>query len=101
MRAVLRLVRALVRKRAPDIRAKGIAPQGMPTDLVKTSSLAGSSRAGVLEPENPAGNLLYFPAHAKDHAGVYVFLASDQAQVIAGTFIHTDGGPGVMTPCRG
>ena len=71
------LVRALVHELAPDIRIKGVAPQGTPTDLVNTSSLASPSRAGVPEPGNPPGNLLYFPVRAEDHAGAYGFLAPD------------------------
>jgi enoyl-[acyl-carrier-protein] reductase (NADH) len=32
---------------------------------------------------------------AQDHAGAYVFLASDRARGITGTVIHSDGGIGV------
>jgi enoyl-[acyl-carrier-protein] reductase (NADH) len=28
----------------------------------------------------------------EDHAGSYVFLASDRARGITGTFVHSDGG---------
>ena len=32
-----------------------------------------------------------------DHAGSYVFLASDRARGITGTFVHPDGGIGVKS----
>jgi enoyl-[acyl-carrier-protein] reductase (NADH) len=31
----------------------------------------------------------------EDHAGSYVFLASDRARGITGTVVHSDGGVGV------
>jgi len=31
----------------------------------------------------------------EDHAGSYVFLASDRARGITGTVVHSDGGAGV------
>jgi enoyl-[acyl-carrier-protein] reductase (NADH) len=32
---------------------------------------------------------------AEDHAGSYVFLASERARGITGTVVHSDGGTGI------
>lgn len=81
--ATLGLMRALAHELAPVVRVNGVAPSGTPT--------SGSPLAG-----GPKSNLLGRSVRAEDHTGAYVLLASDDAPLMTGTVIHSDGGRGVM-----
>jgi NAD(P)-dependent dehydrogenase (short-subunit alcohol dehydrogenase family) len=95
--AVRGLVTALAHDLAPSIRVNGVAPGGtLATDLRGVASLGAADRriadtpgrAEELAARVPLGVALS-PA---DHAGSYVFLASDRARGITGDVIHSDGG---------
>jgi NAD(P)-dependent dehydrogenase (short-subunit alcohol dehydrogenase family) len=94
------LVAALAHEVAPDVRVNGVAPGGtIGTELSGPRSLgrAGerlddrSGRAEQLRARTP----LQVALTAADHAGAYVFLASDAAAGITGEIIRSDGGLGV------
>jgi 2,3-dihydroxy-2,3-dihydrophenylpropionate dehydrogenase len=98
--AVRGLVIALAHELAPRVRVNAVAPGGtVGTDLrgLAALDLAGQrlddrhGRADELVQRTPLSVALE-PA---DHAGSYVFLASDRARGITGTFVHPDGGIGV------
>jgi NAD(P)-dependent dehydrogenase (short-subunit alcohol dehydrogenase family) len=100
--AVRGLVVALAHELAPDIRVNGVAPGGtVGTDLRGPAALGldGQSladrpgREDDLRTRTPLAMALT-PA---DIAGSYVFLASDAARGITGTFVHPDGGIGVRS----
>lgn len=94
------LVTALAHEFAPDVRVNGVAPGGtLSTQLRGLSSLdmqdrtLGSSpgREQDLRDNNP----LRLALTGRDHAGAYVFLASDMSLGTTGTVVHSDGGIGV------
>ena len=100
--AVRGLVVALAAELAPDIRVNGVAPGGtLGTDLRGFASLGLDAdrlddtpgRAETMAARVPLGVAL----SASDHAGSYVFLASDAARGMTGTFLHPDGGMSVKT----
>ena len=95
--AVRGLVVALAHELAPDVRVNGVAPGGtIGTDLRGPAALgldeqslgARPGREDELKSRTPLAVALT-PA---DHAQSYVFLASDGARGITGTFLHPDGG---------
>jgi NAD(P)-dependent dehydrogenase (short-subunit alcohol dehydrogenase family) len=94
------LVTQLGHELAPDVRVNGVAPGGtLDTDMRGLRSLdlhdrrlgATPDRAAQLSARTPL-NVALEPA---DHAGAYVFLASDRARGITGEVIGSDGGIGV------
>ncbi|MBU3749110.1 MAG: 3-(cis-5,6-dihydroxycyclohexa-1,3-dien-1-yl)propanoate dehydrogenase [Mycobacterium sp.] len=98
--AVRGLVTALAHDLAPSVRVNGVAPGGtLETDLRGVASLGTADRriadtpgrAEELAARVPLGVALT-PA---DHAGSYVFLASDRARGVTGDVIHSDGGVGI------
>ena len=98
--AVRGLVITLAHELAPDIRVNGVAPGGtMGTDLRGPTSLdladqSLGDRPGRAE-ELAARTPLGLAMTGDDHAGSYVFLASDRSRGITGTFLHSDGGIGI------
>ena len=100
--AVRGLVVALANELAPTIRVNGVAPGGtVGTDLrgldaLGLQDLRLADRAGRAE-ELVARTPLEIALDPADHAGSYVFLASDRARGITGTFAHPDGGIGVKS----
>jgi NAD(P)-dependent dehydrogenase (short-subunit alcohol dehydrogenase family) len=95
--AVRGLVVALAHELAPDVRVNGVAPGGtVGTDLRGPAALgldeqslgARPGREDELKSRTPLAVALT----AADHAQSYVFLASDGARGITGTFLHPDGG---------
>jgi len=98
--AVRGCVIALAHELAPHVRVNGVAPGGtLGTELTGARSLGladrkldGSpGRAQDLRSRTP----LQVALTGDDHAGSYVFLASDRARGITGTFVHSDGGAGI------
>jgi NAD(P)-dependent dehydrogenase (short-subunit alcohol dehydrogenase family) len=96
------LVVALASELAPKVRANAVAPGGtVGTDLRGLDALGlqdlrladRTGRADDLVARTPLAVALE-PA---DHAGSYVFLASDRARGITGTFVHPDGGIGIKS----
>jgi NAD(P)-dependent dehydrogenase (short-subunit alcohol dehydrogenase family) len=94
------LVVQLAHELAPDVRVNGVAPGGtLGTELpgLRSMGLDGRKlnerpdREEDLRSQTPLGVAL----ESSDHAGAYVFLASDRARGITGTVINSDGGVGV------
>ncbi|MQA94381.1 MAG: 3-(cis-5,6-dihydroxycyclohexa-1,3-dien-1-yl)propanoate dehydrogenase [Streptosporangiales bacterium] len=100
--AVRGLVAALAHELAPEIRVNGVAPGGtLGTDLRGLGALGQRGRRLDDGPDRAAGladrTPLRVALSGADHAGSYVFLASDRARGITGDVVHTDGGTGVRT----
>ncbi|MFI6322546.1 SDR family oxidoreductase [Nonomuraea sp. NPDC050556] len=97
--AVRGSVLALAHELAPDIRVNGVAPGGtLGTELRGSQALGEAGRTlpnGNREAELKARTPLGVALTPADHAGSYVFLASDRARGITGTTIHSDGGIGI------
>ncbi len=98
--AVRGCVIALAHELAPEVRVNGVAPGGtLGTELTGLASLglddrkldASPDRAEDLKRRTP----LEVALTGADHAGSYVFLASDRARGITGTIVHSDGGAGI------
>ena len=98
--AVRGCVIALAHELAPKVRVNGVAPGGtLGTELTGPASLglagqvldAAEGREEDLRRRTP----LQVALSGADHAGSYVFLASDRARGITGTVVHSDGGAGV------
>ncbi len=98
--AVRGCVIALAHELAPEVRVNGVAPGGtLGTELTGPRSLgladsvlgAAPGREQDLRRRTP----LQVALTGEDHAGSYVFLASDRARGITGTVVHSDGGVGV------
>jgi NAD(P)-dependent dehydrogenase (short-subunit alcohol dehydrogenase family) len=98
--AVRGCVIALAHELAPDVRVNGVAPGGtLGTELTgpRSLGLAGqvlgttAGREEDLRRRTP----LRVALSGQDHAGSYVFLASDRARGITGTVVHSDGGAGL------
>jgi NAD(P)-dependent dehydrogenase (short-subunit alcohol dehydrogenase family) len=100
--AVRGLVVALANELAPMVRVNAVAPGGtVGTDLrgletLGLQDLRVADRAGRTD-ELIARTPLALALQPADHAGSYVFLASDRARGITGTFVHPDGGIGVKS----
>jgi NAD(P)-dependent dehydrogenase (short-subunit alcohol dehydrogenase family) len=94
------LVVRLGHELAPDVRVNGVAPGGtLSTDMRGLRSLdLHERRLGATpnrEAELAARTPLQVALTPEDHAGAYVFLASDRARGITGEVISSDGGIGV------
>ena len=98
--AVRGMVIQLAHEVAPEIRVNGVAPGGtMSTDLRGLKSIGLSQRSLSSAPDREedlkSRTPLRLAMGPKDHAGTYVYLASDRARGITGTIINSDGGVGV------
>lgn len=91
------LVAQLAHEAAPDVRVNGVAPGGtLDTDLRGPDAFGQSGerladrpgRREQLETRTP----LHIALTPEDHAGAYVFLASDAAAGITGEIIRSDVG---------
>jgi NAD(P)-dependent dehydrogenase (short-subunit alcohol dehydrogenase family) len=91
------LVLQLARDLAPDVRVNGVAPGGtVRTDLRGLRSLGQSDTVLDARPGREehlrARTPLQLALEPDDHAGAYVFLASDRARGITGEVVRSDGG---------
>jgi NAD(P)-dependent dehydrogenase (short-subunit alcohol dehydrogenase family) len=98
--AVRGCVTALAHELAPGVRVNGVAPGGtLGTELTGPASLGLDGRvlgsAPGREQDLRDRTPLRVALSGEDHAGSYVFLASDRARGITGTIVHSDGGIGV------
>jgi NAD(P)-dependent dehydrogenase (short-subunit alcohol dehydrogenase family) len=98
--AVRGCVIALAHELAPQVRVNGVAPGGtLGTELTGPASIglagelldAAPGREQDLKDRTP----LRVALTGADHAGSYVFLASDRARGITGTVVHSDGGAAI------
>lgn len=98
--AVRGLVLQLAHELAPDVRVNGVAPGGtLRTDLRGLRSLGQfdqrlDDRAGR-EDALRKRTLLGVALRPEDHAGAYVYLASDRCPGVTGEILRSDGGRGV------
>ena len=98
--AVRGCVIALAHELAPEVRVNGVAPGGtLGTELTGPASLGLAGRvldaAEGREEDLRSRTPLRVALGGEDHAGSYVFLASDRARGITGTVVHSDGGAGI------
>lgn len=98
--AVRGMVIQLAHEVAPEVRVNGVAPGGtMSTDLrgLKSIGLYERSLGSALNREEDLKSRtpLRLAMGPEDHAGTYVYLASDRARGITGANINSDGGIGV------
>jgi NAD(P)-dependent dehydrogenase (short-subunit alcohol dehydrogenase family) len=98
--AVRGCVIALAHELAPQVRVNGVAPGGtLGTELTGPASLGLDGRvlgsAPGREQDLRDRTPLRVALSGEDHAGSYVFLASDRARGITGTVVHSDGGVGI------
>jgi NAD(P)-dependent dehydrogenase (short-subunit alcohol dehydrogenase family) len=98
--AVRGCVIALAHELAPEVRVNGVAPGGtLGTELTgpRSLGLAGQILGATADRERDLRRRtpLQVALTGADHAGSYVFLASDRARGITGTVVHSDGGAGI------
>src|SRR5262249_53539696 len=98
--AVRGCVLALAQELAPEVRVNGVAPGGtLGTELTGPASIEMDGLLLDATPDREANLRARTPLHVAltgaDHAGSYVFLASDRARGITGTIVHSDGGAGL------
>jgi len=98
--AVRGIVAQLAHELAPRVRVNGVAPGGtLGTELRGAVSLGLGERRLDDDPGREERLRERTPLHVAlgpdDHAGAYVFLASDRARGITGMIVNSDGGIGV------
>ena len=98
--AVRGLVVQLAHELAPRVRVNGVAPGGtLDTELRGLRSVGLHERrlgeAPGREEDLRANTPLDIAMRSEDHAGAYIFLASERARGITGSIVNSDGGVGV------
>lgn len=94
------VVAQLAHELAPEVRVNGVAPGGtVQTDLRGLRSLDRSGERLDDRADRPAALRARTPLAVAltptDHAGAYVYLASDRAPGLTGELLRSDGGLGV------
>jgi NAD(P)-dependent dehydrogenase (short-subunit alcohol dehydrogenase family) len=94
------VVTQLAHELAPEIRVNGVAPGGtVSTDMRGLRSLGQADNRLDDRPGRPeaieARTPLQLAMRPEDHAGAYLFLASQAAKAVTGEIIRSDGGVGV------
>lgn len=94
--AIAGMVRRLAYELAPDVRVNGVAPGGTLTDLRGPESLKmgerSIARANIRQEERGRAAQPSRLAAPQDHAGTYVFLASQEnSSAVTGAIIPTPG----------
>jgi NAD(P)-dependent dehydrogenase (short-subunit alcohol dehydrogenase family) len=96
--AVNGLTRQLALELAPNIRVNAIAPGYIPTKL---SGIAAIGQERSTSGPSASDQLLKVIPEARDYAGAYVFLASEDARLTAtGSVLTLDGGASIKGPRR-
>ena len=90
----------LAHELAPEIRVNGVAPGGtISTDFRGLKSLSLNERRLQDAPDRKedlkSRTPLRLAMGPEDHAGAYVYLASDRARGITGVIVNSDGGIGI------
>jgi NAD(P)-dependent dehydrogenase (short-subunit alcohol dehydrogenase family) len=90
----------LAHELAPEIRVNGVAPGGtMSTDFRGLKSLSLNERRLQDAPDRKedlkSRTPLRLAMGPEDHAGAYVYLASDRARGVTGVIVNSDGGIGI------
>ena len=90
----------LAHELAPEIRVNGVAPGGtMSTDFRGLKSLNLNERRLQDTPDRKedlkSRTPLRLAMGPEDHAGAYVYLASDRARGVTGVIVNSDGGIGI------
>jgi NAD(P)-dependent dehydrogenase (short-subunit alcohol dehydrogenase family) len=98
--AVRGMIIQLAYEVAPEVRVNGVAPGGtMSTDLRGLKSIGLGERSLGSAPDREKDLKSRTPLRVamgpEDHAGTYVYLASDRARGITGVIVNSDGGIGV------
>ncbi len=98
--AIRGMVIQLAHEVAPAVRVNGVAPGGTTsTDLRGLKSIGLNERSLGSAPDREENLKSRTPLRLamgpEDHAGSYVYLASDRARGITGVIINSDGGIGI------
>jgi NAD(P)-dependent dehydrogenase (short-subunit alcohol dehydrogenase family) len=99
--AVVGMIRELARELAPDVRVNGVGPGGTLTNLSGTAALGHAKRSMADRAAETEARIahhvpLKFAQRPKDHAGIYVLLASrENSAATTGEVIMSDGGIGI------
>lgn len=99
--AVVGLVRQLALELAPQVRVNAVAPGGTLTDLRGAAALGHAQRSIGAQQADTARAIaasvpLRFAQEPRDHAGLFVLLASrENSRAITGEVLMSDGGVGV------
>lgn len=98
--AVRGLIVELAHEVAPEVRVNGVAPGGTKsTDLRGLASIGLDTRSLGNAPDREESLRSRTPLRVamgpEDHAGAYLYLASDRARGVTGVIINSDGGIGV------
>jgi NAD(P)-dependent dehydrogenase (short-subunit alcohol dehydrogenase family) len=91
------VVAQLAHEMAPHVRVNGVAPGGtLETDLRGMAGLGQSEERLDDRPDREAAlrarTPLQVALRSGDHAGAYVYLASDRARGLSGEIVRSDGG---------
>lgn len=98
--AIRGCVAALGHELAPEVRVNGVAPGGTARTQITGPSSLGMEQRQIEQGDGRERDLriltpLRLAMTPEDHAASYVFLASDAARGMTGTFLHPDGGMAV------
>ena len=93
--AIAGLVRQLAWELSPDVGVNAVAPGYVPTGLSGIEALGQAASQTGPKPEGlPLGEI----RTPEDHAGLYVFLASDAGRISTGAVYPADGGLAMTGP---